>query len=255
MFVLRDVWFSYPDAEAPALRDVNVAFEPGVHSAVVGPNGAGKSTLLRVMMGRLLPGQGEALFEDRVAADWSRREMARRVAVVGQEPAPDFPLTVREFVDLGRHPYLASWAPLTPRDHEVVESAMERASVSELADRDVGSLSAGELQRAKISRALAQEPRVFVLDEPTAHLDLGHEMQVFELLHELIVENGLTAISVTHNLNLAGRFATHLVLLAEGTAAASGPAPDVLTPERIEGAFGWPVRVRADESGLQVIPR
>lgn len=255
MFVLRGVWFSYPDADSPTLRDVSLAFEPGVHSAIVGPNGAGKSTLLRVMMGRLLPGRGEARFEGRAVADWSRRGLARQVAVVGQEPAPDFPLTVREFVELGRHPYLASWAPLGARDRIVAESAMERAAVSELANRDVASLSAGELQRAKIARALAQEPRVFILDEPTAHLDLGHEMQVFELLRELIAQNGLTAISVMHNLNLAGRFASHLVLLAEGAATASGPASDVLTPGQIERAFGWPVRVRADESGLQVIPR
>lgn len=255
MFALRDVWFSYRGAEVPVLRAVDLLFAPGVHTAVVGPNGAGKSTLLRVMMGRLDPSRGEAWFDDRSVTDWSRRDLARRVAVVGQEAAPDFPISVREFVQLGRHPYVRSWAPLGARDREVAEAAMERAALSKLAERDVASLSAGELQRAKIARALAQEPEVFVLDEPTAHLDLGHEMHVFELLRELITEGGLTAISVTHNLNLAGRFSAHLVLLADGEVAAAGPPTEVLVPELIEGAFGWPVRVREDDTGRQVIPR
>lgn len=255
MFALRDVWFRYPQRDAPVLQGVDIEFAPGVHSAVVGPNGAGKSTLLRVLMGRLAPERGEARFDDRSLALWSRRDLARRVAVVGQEAAPDFPLTVREFVELGRHPYLPSWAPLRASDRDVAQAAMERAALSELAGRDVSTLSAGELQRAKIARALAQEPQVFVLDEPTAHLDLGHEMQVFELLRELIVEDGLTAISVTHNLNLAGRFAAHLVLLAGGRVAAAGPGSDVLVPGLIEDAFGWPVRVQEDDTGRQVIPR
>jgi len=255
MFSLSGVWFRYPERDAPVLEAIDIQFEPGVHSAVVGPNGAGKSTLLRVMMGRLAPVRGEARFDGRILAQWSRRDLARRVAVVGQEMAPEFPLTVREFVELGRHPYLPAWAPLRAHDREVAEAAMERAELSDLAARDVSRLSAGELQRAKIARALAQEPRVFVLDEPTAHLDLGHEMQVFELLSELIGEEGLTAISVTHNLNLAGRFAAHVVLLSEGRVAAAGPGGSVLVPELIEPAFGWPVRVQEDATGRQVIPR
>ncbi len=255
MFALDDVWFCYPGQATAVLQGVDIDFAPRVHSAVVGPNGAGKSTLLRLMMGRLDPERGEARFDDRSLAQWSRRELARRVAVVGQETAPDFPITVREFVELGRHPYLPAWAPLRPRDREIAEAALERSELTDLTARDVSRLSAGELQRAKIARALAQEPEVLVLDEPTAHLDLGHEMQVFELLSELIAEDGLTAISVTHNLNLAGRFAGHVVLLADGLVAAAGPGSAVLVPDLIEGAFGWPVRVQEDDTGRQVIPR
>jgi iron complex transport system ATP-binding protein len=256
MFTLEDVWFRYHGAAEPTLRAVELRFATGVHTAVVGPNGAGKSTLLRVMLGRLNPERGRAWFDGRPAAEWPRRRLARRVAVVGQEALPDFPISVREYVELGRHPYLPAWAPLRERDREVVEGALRRTELDDLSDRDVSHLSAGELQRAKIARALAQEPEVLVLDEPTAHLDLGHEMQVFELIRELIVEKRLTAVSVTHNLNLAGRFATSIVLLAGGRVAAVGSAETVLVPELIQAAFGWPVTVTAVRGGgRQVVPR
>lgn len=253
---LRSVSYRYPEADRNALTDVSLSFRTGCHHAVLGPNGAGKSTLLRLGLGLLPSAEGTVRIEGRPVGEWSRRTVARRVGVVTQEPPAPFPLTVRSFVEMGRNPYLRPWAGLRPEDREVVGRTLERVELAGLADRRLTDFSGGELQRAKVARALAQEPRTLLLDEPTAHLDLGHEVRIFRLVDRLVREDGLTAVTVTHNLNLASRFAHRLVLLVEGRVVEEGTAAEVIRPGPVERAYGWPVTIQdAGPDGRVVVPR
>lgn len=254
VFEVEGLRFAYPGAGAPALVEVDLEVAAGRHTIVLGPNGAGKSTLLRLLLGTERPSAGRVRLWGRPATDWGRREIARRIGVVSQEPPSRLPLTVREMVGMGRHPYLRPWSSPGARDRRAVEAALERTGLEGLGHRQVWRLSGGELQRAKLARALAQEPRVLVLDEPTAHLDLGHEMRIFELVGSLVAE-GITAVSVTHNLQLAGRYADRLVLLHGGRVHAEGRPRHVLDRRTVEAVFGWPVRVvDMGEQGPQVVP-
>lgn len=254
-FSLERVTVRYEGADRPALRDASLRFEPGVHTAVLGPNGAGKSTLLRVLLGLIRPEAGGVFLEGRPTSEWSRREMARRTALVSAGEEFAFPLTVRELVGMGRNPHLGAWMAERESDREIVCRALSDLELLELADRRVETLSAGELQRARLARALAQESDHLLLDEPTAHLDLGHELATFARISELTRQKKLTTITVTHNMNLASRFSDRIVLLSNGWVTASGDPADVLVAERIEEAFGCPVEVRdLDDLGVLAVP-
>jgi len=213
--------------------------------AVLGPNGSGKSTLMRCLMGLIRPASGTAFLEGRPVVDWDRRELARTVGVVAQSEMIAFPLTVRELVAMGRYPHLGALSPERGSDREAVDRALDRCDAGHLAARDVGTLSGGEIQRVRIARALAQEPRILALDEPTASLDLRHEMAILELLRSS-VDRGITVLLITHHLDLAARFADRLLLLAEGRVAAEGVPADVFRAEVLTEVYGWPVSVRPD---------
>lgn len=252
---LEGAWLRYPDADDWALRDVSLAFEPGVHSAVLGPNGAGKSTLLRVLAGLRPADRGGARVGGRPVGDWPRRELAREMAFVSAAEEGAFPVRVREYVGLGRNPYLGAFDPPGDEDRAVIEAALDRTDLGGLAARYVTRLSAGELQRARVARALAQEPRILLLDEPTAHLDIGHEYAVFDIIAQLVDELGLTVVSITHNINMASRFADRIVLLREGAVIADGAPEEVLTQEHLTAAFDWPVRtMTGDGLGWVAVP-
>ncbi len=250
-FRLADVRFDYEGGERPALADVTLHLEPGVLHAVLGPNGSGKSTLLRVMLGELPAASGRVEFEGRELSRWKRREIAREVAFVPQSEPLAFPMTVRALVEMGRYPHTGALGRRSPADEEAVERAMRRAGVLELAARSITTLSGGERQRARIARALAQEPGTLVLDEPTASLDLHFEMETFELMRELAEERAFTVVVATHNLNLAARYAAHLVLMSQGRVEAVGSPGEVIRAEVIERVYRWPVLV-TNESGLGV---
>jgi len=255
IFEARDLSFRYRSAGRDALCGVSLGFAAGRHTAIVGPNGAGKSTLLHLLLGLAMPDRGEVLAFGRPSRAWGRRELARRVAVVGQEAPPDFPLTVREFVQMGRHPYIRPWGSLGRDDLRAVDAALERTGLTELAGRDLSQLSAGEFQRTRLGRALAQTPEALLLDEPTVHLDVGHEVEMFRLVAELVTERRIAAITVTHNLNLASRFADGMVLLAEGRVMAVGAAREVLRSEPLERAFGCSIEVLdLGDLGIEVLP-
>jgi iron complex transport system ATP-binding protein len=243
MLRLDGVSVRYPNAEEMAVHDVSLEFAPGAHTAILGPNGAGKSTLLRVLAGLQPCDRGTASLAGREIGDWSRRDLARRMALVSSAEEAGFPVRVADYVALGRNPYLGALDAPGPEDRRVVDSALERTDLSALGRRYVTQLSAGELQRARVARALAQQPEVLLLDEPTAHLDLGHEFAVFELLSQLIDELSLTIISVTHNINMASRFCSRLVLLRGGSVVADGAPAAVLTPAHLGAAYAWPVEV------------
>lgn len=260
LFRLREVTFRYEAARAHALEELTLELGAGELHAVLGPNGSGKSTLLRVMLGELAPTVGRVDFSGRPVASWRRREIARRVAFVPQAEPLAFPMSVRTLVEMGRYPHVGVLGRTTSADLDAVERAMERAGVLELADRSINTLSGGERQRARIARALAQEPTTLVLDEPTAALDLHFEMETFELMRDLARDSGFTVVVATHNLNLAARFSSHLVLLAGGRVEAVGTPADVLVDDTLERVFQWPVVITPhpgpgpDEGAPQVLP-
>ncbi len=255
LFRLQDVRFAYPRTGDEAVRGITCDIEEGRWTALVGPNGAGKSTLLRLLSGVSRPSAGRISLRDRRLDEWGRRELSRDMAVVAQEPPLHVPLTVREFVELGRNPYVRPWAPLAAHDHEAVDAALRRTDMWTLVDRQLAELSGGEVQRAKLARALAQAPSVLLLDEPTAHLDLGHAVRFFELLRRLVGQGGWTVICVTHDLNLASRYADSLLLLAEGELIAGGHPSAVLEPDALRRTYGCQVRVEdLGPLGLLVVP-
>lgn len=251
---LRDVTFRYPKAARDALREVSMAVHGGELVALLGPNGSGKTTLVRIALGTYTPRAGRALILDRAAHSWPRRELARLVGVVTQHEDNLFPQRVRETVLLGRYARLATWHGERPEDHTAVGRALARCDAGHLAERWLWTLSGGEYQRVRIARALAQEPRLLVLDEPTASLDVRHEMELFELVRALVDHEGLATIIVTHDVNLAARFADRIVLLADGAVAAAGSPADVLRREVAERVFGWPLAVSTFDDRPQITP-
>ena len=255
----RDLTLHYPNASRPALDGVTLQIPAGRCTAILGPNGAGKSTLIQLLLGTLVPTSGRADFEGRSARRWPRRDFARAVGVVPQIEEATFPLTVRELVSMGRYPHLGPWRREGEADRRAIDGALATCDVLDMADRPLRTLSGGERQRARVARALAQEPRALVLDEPTASLDVRHEMAIFELLPALCAR-GATVLVVTHHLNLAARYAERLVLLHHGRVAADGPPAAVLTRYLVEQVYGWPVTITShpgpgpDAGVPQVIP-
>lgn len=251
---VQDVRFRYPGATSDALSGVTLAVASGELVALLGPNGSGKTTLVRAALGLFAPQSGMTAILGRPARDWSRRELARVVGVVAQREDNLFPQRVRDTVRLGRYPHLGPWAIERDEDRAAVERALERCDVAAFADRWLWTLSGGEYQRVRIARALAQQPRLLVLDEPTASLDVRHEMELFQLVRRLVDTEDLGALLVTHDVNLASRFADRVVLLSGGALAASGPPAAVLTREIAEQVFGWPLAVSSFDDRPQLTP-
>jgi iron complex transport system ATP-binding protein len=241
--------------DAPlALDDVSCQVKASELVAVVGPNGSGKTTLLRAMLGLVPVERGLVLVDGRPVSQWSRRLLAQTVGVVGQQEEAVFPLTVAETVMLGRYAYLGPLSAPGAGDRAAVRTALERCDIVDLADRPIDSLSGGEWKRVRVARALAQEPRALVLDEPTASLDVRHEMEVFELVSQL-VHGGLAGLVITHHLNLAARFAHRILLLERGSVVAAGSPAEVLNRETLSRVFEWPVAVTTWLDGSpQVVP-
>ena len=250
----RAVAFRYPGATRDALRGVDLGMRPGEFHAVLGPNGSGKTTLVRLALGVVRPSTGAILVLDRSAGAWSRRDLARVAAVVAQREEMVFPQRVRDSVMLGRYPYLSPFGAPRATDREAVARALTECDADGLADRWLATLSGGEHQRVRLARALAQEPRLLVLDEPTASLDLRHEMELFQRVRALVDRQGLAAVIVTHHVNLAARFADRVLLLSEGTPVASGTPAEVLTQATVERVFDWPVAITSFDSRPQMIP-
>lgn len=246
----------YSGLDAPALEDVSLDVPTGSFYAVLGPNGSGKSTLMRAVLGITPLARGAVTLDGRAMHDWGRKERARAVGVVPQSESIAFPLTTREMVAMGRYPHLAALSGEGAGDRNAISAALEACDVTELADRDVTTLSGGEFQRARIARAFAQEPRALVLDEPTSSLDIRHEMGILELLRSS-ADAGMTVVLITHGLDRAAEFADRMLLLSRGRVAAEGPPADVLREDVLADVYGWPVSVHSDpESGApRVTPR
>ncbi|HEX9258518.1 MAG TPA: ABC transporter ATP-binding protein [Acidimicrobiales bacterium] len=239
---------------ARLLDGVSVTARAGTTLCIVGPNGAGKSTLLRVLAGLLEPAAGEVLGAGRPLARLKRRERAKVVAYVPQDPVLPLAMRVADYVLLGRTPHLAPLAHEGAHDLDIARQSLEQLDLAELAGRAIGTLSGGERQRVLVARALAQQAAVLLLDEPTAALDPGHQLEVLELVDQLRRTHGFTVVCTMHELTLAGQFGDELVLLDRGRVVSAGPAAHVLTDENLSRYYGSSVRVVEADGTRIVVP-
>ena len=250
MLQVRDVKFSYTK---PLLKGVSFNIVSGELFAVLGPNGSGKSTLLKIIVGILKPESGSVSIDGRNPASMTRRDIAKAVSYVAQESAVRFPLTTMELVLQGRFAQGRLIGFESERDVSEAEWAMRATETIEFAARPVTELSGGERQRVMLARALAVRPKLLVLDEPVANLDIAHQVKMLELIKRLTIEEGMTAMVVTHELNLAAEFATSVLLLKNGDAAACGSPREVMTRSALRAVFHTDLLV--DESPASGAPR
>lgn len=233
----------------PVLSDATLQVSRGELLGIVGPNGSGKSTLLKAMSRVLPPRQGRILLQEDDIYKMRPARAARHLAVVPQEAGLDFPFTVEDVVMMGRIPHLKRFQRESPQDREIVREAMRQTNIIELAERLVTELSGGEKQRVLIARALAQEPEVLFLDEPTSFLDLNYQIEIMELLNRLRYEQGLTAVMVVHDLNLASQYCDNLLVLKAGQIFTAGNPAQVLTEALIKEVYGCEVKVEQRHPG------
>jgi len=230
-------------AQQPVLHGISLTVASGEMLAIVGPNGAGKSTLLRVLSGTLKPRAGTVeLFGRRIDA-YDRRALARTLATVAQENSVAFQFSVIEIVLMGRAPHLGPFHLESRHDLEIADAALRRFDLVELADRPIDELSGGERKRVFLARALAQEPRVILLDEPSAFLDMRHAAEIFECFRTLRDEQGLSVVATLHDLNAAALYADRILMLKDGATAGYGTAEEVLTAARLREVYEVEVQV------------
>lgn len=235
------------------LRDISLTADPGQFISIVAPNGAGKSTLLRAIAGTLPLLNGEILLAGRPLHSFSRRDLARRVAMVGPEPAAgDY--TARQMVAMGRFPHLSRLAGPSAADAAIVAAALDSVGLAAAGDRRFGQLSQGERQKVLIARGLAQEPRLLLLDEPTAHLDIAGQLAILGLVRDLTNRKGLAVVAIIHDLNLALRFSDRLMLLSRGRTAAWGRPEEAATAEVLQEIYGIDFVLDRDGGQLYVRP-
>jgi iron complex transport system ATP-binding protein len=238
---IRRVYFSYLDGFV--LNNVDLSIEPGEMVGLLGPNGSGKTTLIKLANGILRPTQGEVRLDATGLRQLSRKSIARCIAMVPQQFHISFAFTVKEVVALGRIPFMKAFAEESEADGRLVHDALELVGVSELAQRRFDELSGGERQKIVLAMALAQQPRLLLLDEPTAHLDICHQVEILEMVKALNKEQGLTVVAAIHDLNLASLYFNRLVLLKDGRVLADGSPSQVLTEPIIAEVFSASVRV------------
>jgi iron complex transport system ATP-binding protein len=232
--------------ESDILQGLDFAVPPGKITVIVGANACGKSTLLRAMSRLLTPRQGEVLLDGKSVHRIAPRELARTMGLLPQSPIAPEGIAVADLVSRGRHPHQGLFSRWTHDDDEAVKSALDATKTADLAERPVDELSGGQRQRVWIAMALAQETGVLLLDEPTTFLDINHQIEVLDLLTDLNHARGTTIVMVLHDLNLAARYADHLVAMAGGRIHVSGTPEEVLTEENVRQVFGLESRVIAD---------
>lgn len=232
---IRDLWFRY-DGDW-VLEGVDLSIRPGEVLGIIGPNGAGKSTLLRCISGTVEPQRGEIRLEGRRLDRLSRIDVARTMSVVPQQTSIVFPFRVLEIVLMGRAPFLGRFEMARAGDIEIARRSMESAECWYLRERPVTDLSGGERRRVMIAKALAQSPRIVLLDEPTSHLDIGHQVQILGALRDLNRRQGVTIVATMHDLNLASEFCARLALMDGGKIVAQGGPHELLQPDLIERVY------------------
>lgn len=251
MIDLRSVSFRY--RQDWVLQDISFRIERGEFIGVIGPNGSGKSTLLKTLCRLLSPQKGEVLLDLTSLREMNQRDIAKRMAVVPQEAYSLFPFRVIEIILMGRSPYLGHLMFERAKDLEIAKKAMDWTETLSISERFIDELSGGERKRVFIARALAQEPEVILLDEPTANLDIHHQVDFLDLILNLNREKGLTILMASHDLNIASEYCDRLILLREGKIYKMGPPREVITRENIEEVYGCEVWV--DENPISGMPR
>jgi iron complex transport system ATP-binding protein len=248
---VRNLSFAYTDEMV--LEGISFDVVPGEFVSVIGPNGSGKTTLLKLLYGYLSPSKGAIYLGDTLINKITRRDLAKRIAVISQMPRFHFELTAFELVLMGRSPYMGLLAFEGREDFEIADEAMALTDVVDFKERNILSLSGGELQRVLIARALAQMPRVMLLDEPTSFLDIKHQINVCQLLKRMNKDKGITIVSVFHDINLASYFSDRVMVMKDGRIYAIGPPEAVITKETLDFVYGCHVFV--DENPLIGRPR
>src|SRR5688500_15403180 len=246
--------FSYGDLQA--LRDVSLTFLTGELVALIGPNGSGKSTLIKALLGAL-PARGKIKWDGVSVQQWSRRHLARYVAYLAQSPIYDPGQTVIEALRLGRAPYWSMFGIESPRDEQIVAEVAERLDLLNIIERPLDAISGGQRQRVFVGRALVQEPRAILLDEPNTYLDLKHQVELMSLLRTLSREKNVGVLMASHDLNLAASGADILILLDKGSVVAEGDPQTVLDPALLSRVYGVPMErvVRGAGKPPLVVPQ
>ncbi len=252
MISLKDINFSYNGDQV--LRELSFVVEEGEFLGIIGPNGAGKSTLLKLLNRVLLPQSGEICLQGKPLDDYSRRRLAQIIGFVPQQFSAAFRFSVQEIVLMGRFPHQSAFGWESETDIRIAEEAMTATDCYHLRERDFFSLSGGEQQRVVLASALAQQPQILLLDEPTTALDLKHQLHFFRILQDLQREKKMTILTVTHDVNLAARFCRRILALKDGRMVADGAVKTVLTKEIVQTIYETPVEIVAHpRDGLPVI--
>lgn len=248
---IRDLSHSY--GRKPIVNGVSFSVSEGEFFIIIGPNGSGKTTLVKAISGSAGPQQGQVDIFGRALRTYSKKELARTIALVPQTTPVNVPFTVEEVVLMGRSPHLSLLGIESREDLDLAQRAMSFTNIRHLAGRRIDQLSVGERQRVLIARAICQQPRIIILDEPTAPLDLAHQAGVMDLLERLRREESVTVMMVSHDLNLAAMYADRLLLLKAGTIVGLGKPSEVLTFETLEHAYGCVLLV--DDNPVKKVPR
>jgi iron complex transport system ATP-binding protein len=241
MLEIRNLNFTY--GNSPVLKEISFSAKAGEFITIIGPNGAGKSTLLKIMDGILGTGKSDIRLEHKSIADYSRKELARKIAYLPQDNKFTFSYMVREVVMMGRFPYLKGVLTYTAEDIQVVKEMMLLMEIEQFADRHFNELSGGEKQRVLIASALAQQPNIILLDEPTSALDLHHQIAIYQILKRLQKEQNLTIIVVTHDINLAAQYCERITLMGNGMIIRDDTPEKVLKFDLLQETFGVKVYI------------
>jgi len=239
---VKNLSCGYSDRQV--IKEISFSVREGEFLGIVGPNGAGKTTLFRAVTGLLRPWNGVICYKGQNVRKMSLRSFAQEVAVIPQIPDIPFAFSVEEFVSMGRFPHRGRFGPFRKEDKELIEGALSLADISSIRNRAISELSGGELQRVAIAQGFAQKPRLLLLDEPIAHLDIAHQVAILDLIKKLNRENHLTIITVLHDLNIASSYCDRLILLKSGTVFRDGPPQEVLTYQNIEEVYNTVVVVK-----------
>lgn len=244
---------SYKYDGVPVLNNLSFAVNNGEFFIVIGPNGSGKTTLMKIIAGLVKPRIGKLEIKGQPIKKYKRKILARKIAFVPQQVPTDFPFVVEDVVLFGRSPHLGTFGLASCEDLSHSQQAMKFTEISHLARRRLNQLSGGECQRVFIARAICQNPDIIVLDEPTASLDIAHQLRIMDMMEKMKQEKNITVIMVSHDVNLAAMYADTLMLINQGELVKVGPPGGVLTYETLEAVYGCPLLV--DENPLDKLPR
>lgn len=253
---LSNIEFSYRNIKSEsdfALSDINLDINDGDFLSILGPNGSGKSTLIKLITGYLEPQSGDITLDGKQLKDYKRKDIAKKIAYVPQIPTSIYPFSVYEIVAMGRFPYLDMSGFEKSEDIEVIDETIELMELTHLANKGINEISGGEAQRAFIGRALVQQPKILLLDEPNAHLDIKHQISIFNLLKKLNDKDGITIVTVMHDLNLTSLFSSRIVMLKKGKIFLDGDVNDGLISENIKSVFEVDVEVITDSNNYRTV--
>ena len=235
MLRTKDLYYNYK--EKPVLENINFELVPGEILGIIGPNGCGKTTLLGNLNKNLSPKGGCVMIRDTDLEDLKKKEIAKEIAVIPQTNEIKFSFTVREIVSMGRMPFQEAFQGESYDDIEIIDDAIQKAGISDMTERYINTMSGGERQKVIIARALAQTPKILLMDEPTLHLDISAQFDILDLISELSKKEGLTVVIVSHDLSMAARYCDRIMMIHNHGIHAMGNTEDVLTPDNMRTVF------------------